>query len=283
MRGRQGQGGGAKPKLTPAAVQQVQEELREKDFWSLPQVISLLQANYGVSYSSGHVRRLLHGWGMYHYKPQPLDYRRPADASQKLSDRLQAVADALKLWNCSSQELAFGFADESSPQVNSNTARQWSFYKKARAVNTDKEVRHNTFGFYAIQGRSVVRQISDSKVDTMLECLQHIRQANQQARYCVVIWDNFPSHCREQVQRVARELQIILVNLPPYAPDLNPIERIWKQIKREISYQGLIKDIQTLSNIIVESFQKLAQRKQLAQAWVEKLFIPIFGQSPIEL
>lgn len=227
------------------------------------------------------MRRLLQNWGMYHYKPQPRDYRRAEDAKEKLFQRLMAVADVLGLWGCNCQELAFGFADESSPQANSNQARLWSFYRKVRAVNTDKRLRHNTFAFYAIQGKSMIREIKDSKAASFLECLHDIRHANPGAKYCVVIWDNLPSHCKNEVLLLAKKLKIILVNLPAYSPDLNPIERIWKQIKRIISCQGLIENKEKLANIIISSFNELAKNKEFARKWTQDLFVPVFGQSPI--
>lgn len=281
LKGCQGRGGGAKWRLALPQRLLVQEELRGRDFWSLPEIVSLLRGKYGVSYSPGHVRRLLQGWGMYHYKPQPRDCRRAEDAKEKLCLRLRAVSDVLGLWNCSCQELAFGFADESSPQANSNKARLWSFYRKTRVVNTDKRLRHNTFAFYAIQGKSVVREIKDSRAATFVDCLQAIRDANPQARYCVVVWDNLPSHCQGQVLMQARKLGVILVNLPAYAPDLNPIERIWKQIKRTISYEGMVENKEKLASIITASFNQLAESRQFAHKWIEELFIPVFGHCPI--
>ncbi|OFV67252.1 MAG: DDE endonuclease [Candidatus Syntrophoarchaeum caldarius] len=44
-----------------------------------------------------------------------------------------------------------------------------------------------------------------------------------------------------------------LVYLPPYSPDLNPIEFIWKSIKRR--------------------FSRLAESLSFAKSWIEK-FIP---------
>jgi transposase len=278
---RQGQGGGAKLKLTQKQRAQLQFDLRQQDFWSLPQVINWIKENYQVSYSSVHIRYLLKSWGMYHYKPQPRDYKRSEQAEEKLSQRLQATADVLTMWQCPYNEIAFGFADESSPEANSNKARWWSFYKKPRKVNTDKDLRHNTFGYYALQGKSVVAQIADSKPAGFLTCLEKIRNANPTAKYCVVVWDNLPAHQVAQVQKKARERHIILVNLPPYAPDLNPIEKIWKQIKRIISLQGLIKSQQSLASLIIESFLQLATSLSFAQQWVQDFFLPVFKHYPI--
>ena len=90
-----------------------------------------------MSYSGVHLRNLLKSWGMYHDKPPPQDYRRSEQAPEKLFQRLQATAEVLAMWQCSGQDIVFGFADESSPEANSNKARWWSFYKKPRKVNTD--------------------------------------------------------------------------------------------------------------------------------------------------
>ena len=71
------------------------------------------------------------------------------------------------------------------------------------------------------------------------------------------------------------------MNLPAYAPDLNPIERIWKQIKRIISYQGMLENKERLSSIIISSFHEQAKNRGFAHKWVEDLFVPVFGQIPI--
>ncbi|MEW6007010.1 MAG: transposase [bacterium] len=51
----------------------------------------------------------------------------------------------------------------------------------------------------------------------------------------VLVIDNFSSHKSVIVKELAQELGIYLVYLPSYSPDLNPIEYIWKSIKRLLS------------------------------------------------
>lgn len=242
--------------------------------------MELLKTEFRTDYCRQHVRRLLKGWGMYHYKPQPRDYRQPDGAELKLKERLGAVADGLGLWGFGPEQVAFGFADESSPTANSNTARLWSFFRKPRLVNSDKGLRHNTFGFYAIQGKSVAVEIESSRAESIKGCLEAIRQANPQAGCTVVIWDNLPAHRHREIERLARSMRIILVNLPPYSPELNPIEKVWKQIKRQISCQGFIESKEKLSQIIFSGFEKLTQSTDLAHKWIEEFFIPVFGKSP---
>lgn len=60
---------------------------------------------------------------LYHYKPQPRDYRQSPTAEQQLSTVLQATADALVLRGGSLADFAIGFADEFAPQLHHNRAR----------------------------------------------------------------------------------------------------------------------------------------------------------------
>lgn len=51
----------------------------------------------------------------------------------------------------------------------------------------------------------------------------------------------------------AKDLDEILVFLPPYSPDLNPIEFIWKSIKRVISAIFVV-SVEPLKTTIREAF-----------------------------
>ena len=63
-----------------------------------------------------------------------------------------------------------------------------------------------------------------------------------------------------------------LAYLPPYSPDLNPIEFIWKSIKRVISIV-FVENVEALRKIIERAFYKLAESLSFAKSWIEK-FIP---------
>ncbi|MDP4228511.1 MAG: transposase, partial [Bacteroidota bacterium] len=66
----------------------------------------------------------------------------------------------------------------------------------------------------------------------------------------------------------ARELGIILVFLPPYSPDLNPVEFVWKTIKREVSVR-YIQSKEHLRNIIKNEFMKVGKSLSFAKKWME--------------
>ncbi|CAD7771854.1 DDE superfamily endonuclease [Candidatus Methanoperedenaceae archaeon GB37] len=50
-----------------------------------------------------------------------------------------------------------------------------------------------------------------------------------------ILLDNARIHHAKTVKIRAEELDIYFIYLPPYSPDLNPIESGWKDLKRELS------------------------------------------------
>ena len=73
-----------------------------------------------------------------------------------------------------------------------------------------------------------------SKTEDMMMFLYSVRRANGDAPI-VMILDNCATHHSRSVTELADQLDIHLVYLPPYSPDLNPIELIWKSLKRVVS------------------------------------------------
>jgi len=59
------------------------------------------------------------------------------------------------------------------------------------------------------------------------------------------------------------------VFLPPYSPDLNPIEYIWKSVKRVIS-DRFVKNLDDMRKIIARSFIECSMRLTFARSWMTK-------------
>lgn len=61
-----------------------------------------------------------------------------------------------------------------------------------------------------------------------------VRHDYERERPCVVVVDNYSVHRSAVVKKMMPYLRfagIVLFYLPPYSPELNPIEGIWRQIK----------------------------------------------------
>ncbi|WP_211268208.1 transposase, partial [Suttonella ornithocola] len=61
----------------------------------------------------------------------------------------------------------------------------------------------------------------------------------------VIVMDNAAFHKRSDIQAIIEEHGHEIVWLPPYSPDLNPIEKMWAWIK-QIAKNGRMDCIDTL-------------------------------------
>jgi len=61
------------------------------------------------------------------------------------------------------------------------------------------------------------------------------------------------------------------VFLPPYSPDLNPLEFKWKTIKRDVLVK-FVQSKQHLRNIIKKRFMRIGGSLSFAKKWIEKFW-----------
>lgn len=164
--------------------------------------------------------------------------------------------------------------DESSPQTTSNTVRLWSPVKPHIIKNTNK-VKANAMGFLPVNGRSAISFPNSSKAVDICAFLNDVRNVNGDREVAVVL-DNFSAHRSRMVKEYAASLDIRLVFLPPYSPHLNPIEFIWKSIKRVIS-KIRITDRTHMTELLEERFLQETKRQSYFAYWMELFHEELFN------
>jgi len=165
------------------------------------------------------------------------------------------------------EDRIIGFHDESSPQTTANTVRFWHS-KKVRITKNTSKIKANASGFYAMNGNSVIEFPPSSKKEDMCLTLESIRRWNDD-RPIVMITDNFAVHHSAVVAQKADELNIHIVFLPPYSPDLNPIEFVWKSLKRVVSKTRII-DRTHMTSLLEERFIAETSKRSYFESWETK-------------
>ena len=129
-------------------------------------------------------------------------------------------------------------------------------------------MKANANAFYALNGKSVIDFKESSKAKDVCEFLERIKEENKYDP--IVVLDNSKTHHADITVKKAEQLDTIFVFLPPYSPDLNPIEFIWKSIRKEISKE-FIESITQLKDLIKNEYTKLAKSKSFANNWMKLL------------
>jgi transposase len=68
--------------------------------------------------------------------------------------------------------------------------------------------------------------------------------------------DHARSHIDSKVERWLFDKNIPLIVMPPYSPDLNPIELVWAQMKKNV-HNRFTKTIQELEDAVIEEWKAL--------------------------
>lgn len=133
-------------------------------------------------------------------------------------------------------------------------------------IKNTTRLKANTMGFYAINGNSLVHLKEDSKTGNFCSFLYEVKHENPDNDILIVL-DNFQTHKSRKARETARLLGITLVYLPPYSPNLNPIEQIWKTIKRALSPTFYLTKNE-LATIIQTNFYQITKTTSYARAWI---------------
>ena len=265
---------GRPPRLDDTDLSYLASLLRTKPGWAVPEVMELIQSTFNVSLSAAQVAKILRKrLKMYFGKPFIRDDRRPGEAESCLQERLDGVFKVLKEKNIPVSAVALGFIDETRPQNRANTVRLWSFESSPVVVRNTDRFQANTIGFYALKGQSVQGFLADSSATAIAAFLDTVKAHNLGFQAIVIVWDNFSSHHAKAVEIAAEKLGIYLVFLPPYSPDLNPEEYLWKSLKRKVC-AAYVKDVEAMKAVIQRGWQDLCKHLGFARYWIEDFLGP---------
>ena len=90
-----------------------------------------------------------------------------------------------------------------------------------------------------------------------------------------IVIDTYRIHFAKPVLALlaAHSEQIELVTLPTYSPQLNPVERFWKHLRRKVTHNAFFQTIDRLLEAVTRFFQDLATRPDLVRevGWVSRV------------
>jgi putative transposase len=86
----------------------------------------------------------------------------------------------------------------------------------------------------------------------------------------VVVWDNLNAHVsRAMTELVAARSWLTVCQLPPYAPELNPVEAVWSHLKRSLA--NLTKHgIGQLTALVKTRLKRMQYRPGLVDGFLAK-------------
>jgi len=91
--------------------------------------------------------------------------------------------------------------------------------------------------------------------------LEEIKKQYNKAKTICIILDNARYQRSNLVQTTAKFFNIDLLFLPPYSPNLNLIERLWRYFKKEVMKNKYYADYSTFENAVETFFIQFESKK----------------------
>ena len=224
-----------------------------KEFWDISSIKTYIKAEFGVEYESDESYRLIFMLHNYSFHlPNTFDINRNEKTIKK---RIKDIKAEIKPMVKNGEWVIFA-SDECRIVWETEIRRLWLPKGKKTIIRVERERQAQSFiGFLDLKtGEELLYPLSWQKQDTIIPVLEDLVKKYLDKHICV-IWDNARFHHGKKIKaKLSTTLKRIhLINLPPYAPDHNPQEHVWKYGKDKLANDqknSLDETVQTFISII---------------------------------
>lgn len=221
------------------------------ELWTTKILGYLIKEQYGVEYKSKTSFYLI-------FKQAKFTFRKPEKQSEKYDEK------RIKEWKekyksiiqeeCARHDTVVLAGDEAALSSETRLQRVWlPTQKPAFIQDTSNRKMLHLYGFLDVQsGVAIAYQTDRQCGETTVSVLKKLIQEYPNKRI-VIFWDNASWHKSKEVRDyLATTKQFKLYNFPTYAPELNPQEHVWKEMREKVLNNVLIKDIKKAAKSAVE-------------------------------
>lgn len=223
---------GYRGRLTREQEKLVENMVEERVITDCLEVVDFIKGTCGISYTIDGVTKLLHRLGFV--------YKHVVAVPGKLSEEKQGAFvkayEHLKENRKEDEVILFG--DGVHPTHNLHKTRAWIKKGEERQIKTNTgRGRLNINGAFNLETMSVVTHFSETinAAETM-KLFDKIQGVYKDKTTIYLIIDNATYYKNKDVQAYLKQsgCRIKLIFLPPYSPNLNFIERLWKFMKKYV-------------------------------------------------
>jgi transposase len=195
-------------------------------YLKVEEICAYVEQAYGVEFTVSGMTKWLHRYDFSYKKPKGMpakgDPKKHAEFIQYYETLMNTVGDDEPI------EFGDGVHPTMATKVTYGWIRQGRKHEKSIST-TASRTRLNLMGSINLETMDVTIG-SYETIDSlaMEEHFKKLRQKYPKAPKIHLILDQGPYNTSTDTKGAARKYGIILHYLPPYSPNLNPIERLWK-------------------------------------------------------
>ena len=219
-------------KLSKSEIVQLDDHLNKNTYVRTQDIIFHVSKHFKVKYSISGMRDFLHRIGYAYKKPKLV----PGKADAKAQEEFVELYKELKRTKGTNDPVYH--MDGVHPQHNSVAAYGWIKKGEVKELrsNTGRK-RLNINGAINIEEMNPVVGYSKTiNAQSTIALLKKIESNHPDARSIYTICDNARYYRSKKVKEFLGKSKIEIIFLPPYSPNLNLIERLWKYFRKIVLY-----------------------------------------------
>jgi transposase len=242
-------------KLNPSQRQQLDAYVSRHIFLDVGPILLYAQEKFDITFTRSGMRDLLHRMGFV-YKKAAVS---PGKADAQKQRRFVAMLD--QLMGVKEPDCPVLFMDATHPTYNAQPAYGWIRKGERAEIATTPGRRHlNINGAVNAETHEVIA-FDDERIDatSTIELLRRIEAHYPLADTIYVFSDNAPYYRAKAVTDYLDTSRIQLEFLPPYSPNLNIIERLWRLMHKHTLYNRSYGSFAEFRGAILEFFFRLSE------------------------
>lgn len=261
--------GGSEGKLTDKESRELIAHLAEITYLYVKDICQYVKRRYKKNYSVSGMTKWLHANNFSYKKPHGV----PAKADKVQQKQFIRHYSKLKIKADKKNEPIY-FSDSVHPQHQTQLAYGWILKGKRKAIAmTGRQYRLNFIGGICLQGHRVVYEQADKvDADSIAGFLIKLRKLHPERCLIHLILDRAGYHGDKRLKDFAKRLGIKLHYLPPYSPNLNPIERLWKILHEQVTYNKYYETFTEFTEATLHFFRTIGRKKKLLRSRINDNF-----------
>jgi transposase len=224
--------GGSAGKLSVEQKKEFLEHLEKHTYAKSAEICEYVKEKYGVVYAHRGMANFLKFHGFSHKKPKA-NPKKVDLAAQK-----RFIKEYKKLVKKTPEEEPILFMDAVHPTMNTKTSCGWIRTGTEKLIKTSgSRTRLDIIGAINLKNMEVkVKRFQTVNSESIIEFFDFLKEKCPGKIH--IILDQSGYHTSGETLKAAKKRDIELHFLPPYSPNLNPIERLWKVMNETTDISG---------------------------------------------
>jgi transposase len=244
--------GGSYSKLDDVQTRSLDTHLSNTTYTRVIDICAYVEAAFGVRYTVSGMTKWL--------KEHKFSYKHPKNVPAKadLEKQEEFIEKYLGLVADTPINEPILFMDSAHPTMATKTVCGWIKRGVDKPIGqTASRTRVNIMGAIELSTMKVVSCRPDYvNAETTVAFFDQLKVAYPAAPSIHIILDQSGYHRSQFVKEEALKRNIVLHYLPPYSPNLNPIERLWKVMNENVRNNVFFKSAKHFKESICEFFDK---------------------------